>query len=489
MPEFTLTDEQLAIIEAAKATKDNLAVIARAGAAKTTTLVELAKAMPEEKILCLAFNKKIAQEMTERLPENCTAKTLHGLGYNAWRQFIAPKIKLTDRKVYQLLRNFIDQIEDKEEKAEAFEMLAETLDIIKKGKQLGWLPDRYVKAAPWKSLLDDAHFFDNLPMEPSALQCEMARHVSIASYKLALEGEIDFDDMIMCPALAPVSWPTFPLVMVDEAQDLSSLNHFILRKLVKRNRLIAVGDPCQAIYGFRGANEDSMNDMIKQFDMSPLYLTVSFRCSKAVTENARWLAPDMQSPDWAVPGSVIRPVFWEASDLKEGDAIICRNNAPLFTMAIKLIEQDRLPEIAGRDIAGPLVKLMKKLGKPVMLSAAALDAVNHWEEVETKRARKGAKGGIRDRAEVIRIMLRRTKTLGDDILYLEHLLQRDGRIHLMTGHKSKGLEYDRVWFLDSHLCNLDEGQDKNIKYVIETRAKNQLAYVSRDTFVTPDEEG
>ena len=39
-------------------------------------------------------------------------------------------------------------------------------------------------------------------------------------------------------------------------------------------------------------------------------------------------------------------------------------------------------------------------------------------------------------------MLERTKTLGDAIAYLEHLLARDGRIHLMTGHKAKGLEFD-----------------------------------------------
>jgi ATP-dependent exoDNAse (exonuclease V) beta subunit len=53
----------------------------------------------------------------------------------------------------------------------------------------------------------------------------------------------------------------------------------------------------------------------------------------------------------------------------------------------------------------------------------------------------------------------------------------------MTGHKSKGLEFNRVWFLDPGLCRIDRDQDANIKYVIETRAKDFLAYVSTETFV------
>jgi superfamily I DNA/RNA helicase len=67
----------------------------------------------------------------------------------------------------------------------------------------------------------------------------------------AFRGIIDFDDQIYMPTLFGGSWPQFPLVMIDEAQDLSPINHAMLSKLVK-HRLIAVGDPYQSIYGFRG---------------------------------------------------------------------------------------------------------------------------------------------------------------------------------------------------------------------------------------------
>ena len=480
MTNFTPTPEQEAIIEAAQETNDNLAVIARAGAAKTSTLVMIAEALPATQILCLAFNKKIAEEMAARLPVNCESKTLHGLGYKAWWQFIRKNCKVNDRKVYSLLRAAIDKL-DPDDKTEAFELMAETLDIIKASKNVGWLPQSF--KGHWKPLITDDDFFDGLPMEPTGLQISLVAAVAKASFQAALEGEIDFDDMIFCPAICSVQWPRFPLTLVDEAQDLSPINHHILKKLVKTNRIIAVGDPCQAIYGFRGALADSMDQLIEKFDMKTLKLTISFRCARAITENARWLAADMRSPEWAEEGAVLRPVTWAPDDLQLGDAIICRNNAPLFSIAIKMIEVGLLPEIAGRDLAGPLKKIMQKLGKPLLPKLGAIHALEEWKDKELKRAKDGAKGSVMDKYSCILIMLEKTKTLGDAIAYLEHLLARDGRIHLMTGHKSKGLEYDNVFFLDQFLCRIKHEQDANIKYVIETRAKKKLTYVTSDSFV------
>ena len=120
---FTPTAEQTAIIAAARDTTTNLAVIARAGAAKTSTLVMIAEALPKTDILCLAFNKKIAEEMKERLPPNCEAKTLHGLGYKAWYEFIRKKCKVNDKKVFGLLKARIDNLSG-EDKTQAYEDLS-----------------------------------------------------------------------------------------------------------------------------------------------------------------------------------------------------------------------------------------------------------------------------------------------------------------------------------------------------------------------------
>jgi ATP-dependent exoDNAse (exonuclease V) beta subunit len=52
----------------------------------------------------------------------------------------------------------------------------------------------------------------------------------------------------------------------------------------------------------------------------------------------------------------------------------------------------------------------------------------------------------------------------------------------MTGHKSKGLEYDTVFLLDRDLIKIEDGQEKNLLYVCQTRAKKELFYVTSDAF-------
>ena len=71
MTDFTPTEEQLSILEFVKSSDENLILQALAGAAKTTTLVMIAETLKKQMVLCLAFNKKIAVEMEERLPGNC----------------------------------------------------------------------------------------------------------------------------------------------------------------------------------------------------------------------------------------------------------------------------------------------------------------------------------------------------------------------------------------------------------------------------------
>ena len=57
---FTPTPEQLAIVEAAATSNENLAVVARAGAAKTSTLVLIAEALQKK--------TSFASPLTKRLP-------------------------------------------------------------------------------------------------------------------------------------------------------------------------------------------------------------------------------------------------------------------------------------------------------------------------------------------------------------------------------------------------------------------------------------
>jgi DNA helicase-2/ATP-dependent DNA helicase PcrA len=113
------------------------------------------------------------------------------------------------------------------------------------------------------------------------------------------------------PTLFGGTFPRFPLVMVDEAQDLSPLNHAMLRKLVTA-RLIAVGDPYQSIYAFRGAMTSSMARLREEFNMHEMTLSVSFRCPRQVVRRAWFRVPFMKWFEQAEEGHVEALSEWSA---------------------------------------------------------------------------------------------------------------------------------------------------------------------------------
>jgi superfamily I DNA/RNA helicase len=255
----------------------------------------------------------------------------------------------------------------------------------------------------------------------------------------------------------------------------------MLRKLAKR-RLIAVGDQCQAIYGFRGAHEDGMEKLRVDFSMTEMRLSTSFRCPIEVVKHAQWRAPHMRWPDWAKPGSVTTLGAWGASDIAESAAIICRNNAPLFSIAIRLLKNGRPGQIDGKDIITSLTKTMRKFGGSDMRQADVMHKIDSWQERECGKNKPRAHSRIKDRAECMRIFAREGPTLSDALAYAQHLMHLHSPLKLMTGHKSKGLEFDHVYFLDAHLVS-DEDQDPNLRYVIITRAKDTLTYINSKDFL------
>lgn len=474
MTNINLTAEQLAIIENSHNGR-NMLVEARAGAAKTTTIIKIAENHPKAHGLALAFNAAIKDELKTRLPANFTAQTLNGCGFQAWQRYIGRKCEVDKDKCYRLFKAAIEA-RPANEITLLWDNYSELRQCYSSAKTCAYLPGPLPSA--YKPLTDAETFYETvLSVNLSPVEREVLEEVLAASWKETVRGIIDFDDMLLGPAVAAVTFPAYSLLLVDEAQDLSMINHVLLRKIAPQ-QLIAVGDPCQAIYGFRGADHTSMTTLGRLFAAETLYLTTSFRCSKAVCENARWRAPDMNSPEWARPGEVRSLSTWSLSDIPDGAAVLCRNNAPLFRLAIKLLKAGRLPELKGRDVVKSVIVKMKKLGKPKLSRDKALEALDAWEVAEKRRQRDHKQ--VRDLVECIRIFLLNTDTLGAACDFATALSKQAGRISLLTGHGSKGLEFESVFFLDSDLIDIKAGQDANIRYVIETRAKNSLTYIDTE---------
>lgn len=481
---MTPTIEQDAIIKAVLETGDSILINALAGAAKTTTLELIAKALPTLPILCLAFNKKTAEEMERRLPSNVRSQTMNSIGHRVWGAFRGRRLVVNTRKSYEILKSFVDDLRGSDKK-EAYEVFADTLKVIQSAKLNGYLPEGKFGTIPRLVQLED--FFSSFEDPPSPLQIELLDKVMLASIKQSFDGAIDFDDQILMPTLFGGDWPTFPLVLIDEAQDLSPLNHVMLDRLVTK-RIIAVGDENQSIYGFRGAVTDSMEQLKTRFSMTSLPLSISFRCPQEVVKLVRKHTPTMQWPEWAIEGIVGILESWSEADVPDNSAIICRNNAPLLRMALALLKVGRGVKLVGTDLGPGLIKTLKKLGSESMSREQTLIAIQTWE-VERLRKSK-AKSSIEDKADCLRVFAAFGDTLGAAIAYAEHLFATSGPIQLLSGHKAKGLEYDIVFHLDSWripskwaTTDDDLRQEQNILYVVNTRARKELYFVDTERFV------
>ena len=484
----TPTSEQASIIEAACSTKDNLILSALAGAAKTSTLEMVCQALPVQPILSLAFNKRIAEEMTKRLPGHVKCQTLNSIGHRVWQGTCSKKLILNTKKNYEILKGLIDEIPKRGERQEAYDQFSVLLKQIARAKLSGYIPEGKFPNA--KRLTDTINpvssgFIDESD-EPETDFTWLIDAALTESIKQAYQGVIDFDDQIYMSTLFGGSFPRFPLVMVDEAQDLSALNHAMLDKLVTQ-RFIAVGDPYQSIYGFRGAVASGMSRLANTFSMVERPLSISFRCPIEVVKLARKRAPHMQYPEWAKPGQVNRLEYWNAESIPANAAIICRNNAPLFSLALRLLRAGRGVQLVGMDIGPALVRAMKKLGPESMSQTELIDAIDRWE-IESLRKAK-SKAAISDKAECLRVFASWGDTLAAAVAHAEYLFKSTGTIQLLSGHKSKGLEWDTVYHLDPHripsqYSSTEEEleQEKNLEYVITTRAKDTLNFVTMEGF-------
>jgi len=478
---MTPTAEQLAIVEFAKKSSQSLLVNAFAGAAKTTTLELITKAVTGIPILSLAFNKRIAEEMTTRLPGHVKCQTLNSLGHQVWAAATGRRLIINTKKSYELLKAEADDL-SRADKSDFFDNFPDLLKLISKAKLSGYIPEGKFPGS--KPLVTLSEFIDSLDLDEPLPRSfiKIIDSVLTASINLSYSGQIDFDDQIYMPTLFGGNFPKFPLVLVDEAQDLSPLNHAMLRKLVTK-RLIAVGDPFQSIYGFRGAVHNGMSQLKSTFEMEEKTLSISFRCPIAVVKRARFRAPTMQWGPNAEEGIVETLDEFHASLIPDHAAIICRNNAPLFRCALNLIKQGRGVQLVGADIGPGLVKVLKKLGPSDMNLDQTMAAILNWE---TETAKKNKKvGSVHDRAECLRVFAQAGGSLGGAVAFAEHLFQSKGPIQLLSGHKAKGLEWDVVYHLDPwripspYVSSAEElDQELNVRYVIETRAKKELYLVS-----------
>lgn len=478
----------------------SLIVDAKAGTGKTTTCVWSMEYIPKGEslvgpaVIFLAFNKNIATTLQQRVPKGCVASTFHSLGLRALKDsgIVERNVKIESGKCRKMVWNACDRNDP------------DTQNII-----------RLVSLC--KSVPRRPEDWDNASLKELALRYDFTLENEARSFRVVLRvlensfanlEEIDFDDMLWLPVLLNASFDKYDYIYVDEAQDTNDIQLEILGLLCKvvnhptlgvvdvLSRLIAVGDPHQAIYGFRGANSDSMSRIAKRFSCTTLPLTVSYRCSKNGIKEAQKIVPAIQAHPDAIDGEVKRLETYVADDFEKGSIILCRNTAPLVAFAYDLLRRDVPCKILGRDIGKQLSDLVKKMHA---FSLEDLEAkLQIWSVREAAKAVEENRSAerIHDQHECLVFFI---SSLDEDSRSVDSLLAKielmftddsngssSSRVTLSTVHKAKGLEFPLVFLLDKEKYMPSRyatqpwqvKQEYNLLYVAVTRAIEKFCYIN-----------
>lgn len=482
-------------------------VNAVAGSGKTHTLVYGAKLLSGN-ALFVAFSKAIQETLSLKLQNtSMVAKTVHSIGYGIIAKHIQAQatnkvyLKTDDKKYRQLCDQHVTQNQALD--AITKELLAD--DIV---------PD-------WSGILYDLVHFARCtltdPESTSAVRAmafkynvdyygeyggdiifrEIAPVIREGSYIALNSGIIDFTDMIYLPYYWRLPAPTYLWVFVDECQDLSACQLDLVLKLQAHGgRMLFVGDPYQAIFGFAGADSNSFWNIKDATKATELPLSVNYRCPsshiKAVREKGT--VPHIEARPGA-PEGVIRRINEDKleTEIREGDMILCRLTAPLIATAIELIAKRIPARVKGRDIGKELAKLAKKIMAKCNTFEDFPDMVDAYLAKETKRLmRNGGHEGkvqsVADKCMCLQIIYSSTevKTLDDMVVEIEELFS-DNRasVTLCTVHRAKGLENLRIFIISPNKLPLkwkgqtgwQYDQELNLEYVAMTRAMDELIYV------------
>src|SRR6266516_397911 len=120
---------------------------------------------------------------------------------------------------------------------------------------------------------------------------------------------VDFDDLLLLwraaladPAAGPVLRGMFDAVLVDEYQDVNTVQADIVRLLLPDSGcLTCVGDDAQAIYGFRGADPGHLRDLAATFPgLTVVRLGRNYRSRQAVLRLANAVRPQSSGLELAL---------------------------------------------------------------------------------------------------------------------------------------------------------------------------------------------
>lgn len=474
--EMVYSDKQETIFDFATNGVGNAVVIAVAGSGKTTTLAETFRRVVGSAIF-LAFGKANAEDLKGR---GVNARTFHSMVYS---------VVLRHKKQRDVTRDKKRELFSSAVSGDLFRLYASfSFKLVGLALQSGV---GILVEDTEQTWVDIAEHHD---IELDHELASFAKGIELARMLFQLNNAsnlVDFDDMMYIAVADGLVLPKYDWVFVDEAQDTNAIQREIIRKIMKSSsRLIAVGDPSQAIFGFRGSDSQSIELIKSEFNAIELPLTVSYRCPKAVVEHARqWVSHIEAAPD-AEEGSVTDlGRKWDMSAFKANDLVVCRFTRPIISLAYKLM-RERVPAyVMGKEIGEGLVNLIKKMdarGISGLYDKLVEYTAREVEKAITKKQESKAEA-IQDKSDCLYFLI---DELGENECSIPGLIRvidslfsfKNESVKLSTVHRAKGLEATRVFWLNPGASararqKWQQEQEDNLCYVAATRAKHELVLI------------
>lgn len=313
---------------------------------------------------------------------------------------------------------------------------------------------------------------------------------------------VDYEDMLRMPVVLGRREILSGLIILDEVQDYTPLAWQFLKSclLLPTSHVLMIGDPSrQLLMAFAGASESLFTEMSKYFGCVKLELTVNRRCAKVIVDNAPYRGSMVALPD-APEGEIgTRDLQDVLAGIENGhdvhNAILSEGNAPLVRLGLNLITKgvkiqmriDKLEKTIWRyagtllDLRncnlGNIARMMRREYAEAMEESGEMD--QDWQDViEAVEALENyclAKQILKNawtRANG------KPRPVHPVYQALNKLAGNGEGVTLLTGHTSKGLEWNTVYHLPKSLKAATQGwqikQNECLAHVIATRSKLNL---------------
>ncbi len=124
---------------------------------------------------------------------------------------------------------------------------------------------------------------------------ELANLYTAYEDTLKMADAFDIDDLVVYPVrllkdssdIGELIRGRYPWICIDEYQDINCAQYNLIRLLAPEedSNIFGIGDPDQAIYGFRGADNTFIQNFKDDYPFATIYeLKTSYRCSKTILE-------------------------------------------------------------------------------------------------------------------------------------------------------------------------------------------------------------